>query len=297
MTKNKADTARSRTSVDDATMTTTDHPRDSAGLRYVYSVVSRRAAGVSIGVNLNPNAACNWRCIYCQVPGLSRGSGPSLDLALLESELNGMLESIVHGSFLQDRAPENARILKDVAFSGDGEPTTCPDFGSAVSVVGQVLERLEVLGKIDVTLITNGSQLHKPSVQSGISQLARLGGTVWFKVDGGNRIDFAARNSVTLDPQRHLERLRLCASLCPTFVQTCVFARRGDPPSESSVRDYLGAIKQVAGEPGIKGVLLYNIARRSHQPEANELAPLPEPWLEELASRIRALGLVARVSA
>jgi hypothetical protein len=60
---------------------TEDHSRDSAGMRYVYPVVSRRAGGVSVGINLNPNNACNWRCIYCQVPGLTRGGPPPIDLA------------------------------------------------------------------------------------------------------------------------------------------------------------------------------------------------------------------------
>ena len=40
-----------------------DHDRDSAGMTYVYPVISRRAGGVSVGINLNTNKACNWRCI------------------------------------------------------------------------------------------------------------------------------------------------------------------------------------------------------------------------------------------
>ena len=68
-------------------LTTFDHDRDKAGLRYVYPVVSRRACGVSIGINLNTDNACNWRCVYCQVPGLVRGAAPTVELARLEEEL------------------------------------------------------------------------------------------------------------------------------------------------------------------------------------------------------------------
>ena len=91
-----------------AGLTTTDHSRDSAGLRYVYPVVSRRAGGVSIGINLNPNNACNWRCIYCQVPELVRGTAPPIDLALLEQELSGFLHELQHGDFMQRRAAGDA---------------------------------------------------------------------------------------------------------------------------------------------------------------------------------------------
>ena len=83
-----------------------NHDRGSAALRYVYPVVSRRAGGVSVGINLNPNNACNWRCIYCQVPDLTRGAAPPVDLALLESELRNFLDELLHGDFMQSRVPE-----------------------------------------------------------------------------------------------------------------------------------------------------------------------------------------------
>ena len=76
-----------------------NHDRDVVGMTYVYPVISRRAGGVSVGVNLNPNNACNWHCAYCQVPGLTRGSAPVIDLKQLKEELSSMLEATVHGSF------------------------------------------------------------------------------------------------------------------------------------------------------------------------------------------------------
>ena len=60
----------------EAFLTISDHNRDVTGFKYIYPVVSRRAGGVSIGINLNINNACNWHCVYCQVPNLSRGSPP-----------------------------------------------------------------------------------------------------------------------------------------------------------------------------------------------------------------------------
>ncbi len=104
-----------------------DHARDVAGLTYVYPVVSRRSQGVSVGVNLNPNNACNWRCIYCQVPNLKRGGPPPIALDVLERELQQMLADIVQGDYLAQHVPEGMRRLNDVALSGNGEPTTAPD--------------------------------------------------------------------------------------------------------------------------------------------------------------------------
>src|SRR3990167_10354608 len=95
-----------RGSLNATNLSATDHDRGSAALRYVYPVVSRRAEGVSVGINLNPNNACNWRCAYCQVPGLTRGTAPPVDLAVLENELRGFLNELLHGNFMQSRVPE-----------------------------------------------------------------------------------------------------------------------------------------------------------------------------------------------
>ncbi|MDD1610210.1 MAG: radical SAM protein, partial [Methylococcaceae bacterium] len=70
---------------------TNNHSRDIVGLKYIYPVLSRRAGGLSIGVNFNTNNACNWRCIYCQVPDLTVGSAPKMDFQLLEDELRFFL--------------------------------------------------------------------------------------------------------------------------------------------------------------------------------------------------------------
>ena len=117
----------------------TDHSRDSAGLRYVYPVVSRRAGGVSVGINLNPNNACNWRCIYCQVPDLKRGAAPPIDLARLETELREFIALLQHGDFMRSQVPEDARRIVDVAFSGNGEPTSAREFPETVELAGRVL--------------------------------------------------------------------------------------------------------------------------------------------------------------
>src|SRR3954465_15723917 len=98
----------------DMKLTTHVPDRDSAGLVYVYPVVSRRAGGVSVGINLNPNNACNWRCIYCQVPELVYGMAPAIDLLRLEGELRAFLHELLHGEYMSKHVPEGARVLKDV---------------------------------------------------------------------------------------------------------------------------------------------------------------------------------------
>src|SRR3989338_9182099 len=164
-------------------LTVEDHRRDIAGMTYVYPVVSRRAGGVSVGINLNPNNACNWRCIYCQVPDLARGAAPPVDLALLESELRGFLDELLHGDFMQSRVPEGMRRINDIALSGNGEPTSAAEFAKVIELIGRVRRETALPEAVKTVLITNGSLLHRSEVQQGLRAMAQFNGERWFKLD------------------------------------------------------------------------------------------------------------------
>ncbi|MCH8853818.1 MAG: radical SAM protein, partial [Planctomycetes bacterium] len=68
-----------------------DHSRNWKENRYVYPVISRRSHGLSIGVNLNPDKACNFDCVYCQVDRAVPGKFRSVDLNVLRIELEHMI--------------------------------------------------------------------------------------------------------------------------------------------------------------------------------------------------------------
>ncbi|MCG2576735.1 radical SAM protein [Dechloromonas sp. XY25] len=265
-------------------LTTDDHSRDSAGLLYVYPVVSRRAGGVSIGINLNPNNACNWACLYCQVDNLTRGGPPPLDLPRLERELETFLRDVLHGDFMTRHVPPEARRLMDVAFSGNGEPTSAAEFPEAIAAVADVLEHCGLRGKLPVRLITNGSLLHRPQVQAGIRLLAECGGEVWFKVDRALDAEVAEINGVPGSQDKVLKNLQLCADLAPTWVQTCWFSLDGKVPSDESRQAYCDLLRQVSGK--LQGVHLYGLARPSQQPAAPRLAAVTPDELTAFGRQI-----------
>jgi wyosine [tRNA(Phe)-imidazoG37] synthetase (radical SAM superfamily) len=275
----------------------TDHSRDSAGLRYVYPVVSRRAGGVSVGINLNPNNACNWRCIYCQVPELKRGTAPRIDLVLLEQELRGFLQELLHGDFMQRRVPEGARRINDIALSGNGEPTSAKEFEQVIALIGNLRQELALPAHIKLILITNGSLMHRKNVQQGLRQMAQLNGEVWFKIDRASKAGIQRINSTRTSMAKVRENLATAIALCPTWLQTCWFMLDGEPPGKQDEDDYLDFLAALIRD-NIKpeGVLLYSLARPTLQPEAPKLAALPTQQLEAFAARIRALGVEVKVA-
>ncbi len=276
---------------------TTNHNRDSAGMTYIYPVISRRSGGLSIGVNLNPNNACNWRCVYCQVPGLSRGAAPEIDLARLETELRRQLDDALHGDFYDRyQLPVEHRTIRDIAIAGNGEPTGSPRFDAAIGVIGQITADYALFGQIKLVLISNGSLMHKPEVQRGLAHWSELGGEVWFKLDSATADGVQRINSVNLTPEHIRRNLAACARLCPTWLQTCLFEFDGQPPAPAEQQAYLNFLAKLEEDAiHIEGVLLYGLARPSQQPEAARLQALPVDWLAEFGQRIEALGITARV--
>ncbi|SMF95966.1 hypothetical protein SAMN02949497_3344 [Methylomagnum ishizawai] len=279
-------------------LTITHHDRDSAGLTYVYPVISRRSGGLSIGVNLNPNHACNWRCVYCQVPDLVRGSAPAIDLFQLEDELTGLLADALHGDFYQRyELPEDQRVIRDIALSGNGEPTSCREFAAVAGIVGQVCAEFDLFGTIKLVLISNGSLMAKPAVQRGVAHWSELGGEVWFKLDRATADGIRRVNSVNLTPAAVLRHLEISARLCRTWLQSCWFAWDGAAPGADEQRAYLDLLAEIRQRDiPVGGVLLYGLARPSMQAEAPRLSALPPGWLEDFGGRIEAAGFAVKVS-
>jgi wyosine [tRNA(Phe)-imidazoG37] synthetase (radical SAM superfamily) len=274
-----------------------DHSRHSAGLTYVYPVVSRRSGGVSVGINLNPDNACNWRCIYCQVPNLRRGAAPWIDTPKLVAELRGFLHELLHGDFMEQQVPASMRRLVDIAFSGNGEPTSAKGFDGIVGLVGEVMAEFGLVGRIRLVLITNGSLTHRGEVQEGLRRMAELGGEVWFKLDSATPQGMRRINNAPQSPQRVRGHLRTAADLCPTWLQTCIFALDGAPPSPEERAAYLDFVGEVVGEGvPLQGVMLYGLARPSLQSEAPRLSRLPEEWGRAFAAEIESLGLPVKLS-
>lgn len=278
-------------------LTTLRHDRDAIGFKYVYPVVSRRAKGLSIGINLNPNNACNWRCVYCQVEGLERGSAPRVDLEQLRVETLALCDAIDSGAFLEQHVPSEYRRVADVAISGNGEPTSAPQFRDVIELLAQLREERPLLQDLPTVLITNGSLADRSSVQDALARLAQICGTVWFKLDAGTNDGIERTNSATTTVARHLARLSIVAHLCPTYVQSCWFQRDHQLPNQLEIDKYLEALRDIRLKSvPIRGVQLYTLARQSLQPEAPTLSPVPSEWLEQLAQAIMLLGLKVDVA-
>jgi len=279
-------------------LTTTNHDRDRAGLKYIYPVISRRSGGVSIGINFNPNNACNWRCVYCQVPDLTVGSAPEMDFFQLEYELVEFLRSVISGEFYQQfEIPQTHCNIKDIAISGNGEPTSLKQFNQAVALIGKVATTMKILPISQFVLITNGSFMHRPLVQAGLDALNQFQGQVWFKLDSATDSGRRKINQTKLSTEKVLHHLKISSQHCQTCLQTCLFKYLSSEENQQEQQAYLNLLRQIK-EAGIRieKIMLYSLARPSLQPEALQIKALDQNNLKLFADRVIDLGFQVQVS-
>lgn len=280
------------------TLTTSDHSRDIAGLKYIYPVMSRRAGGLSIGINFNINNACNWRCIYCQVPDLHRGVAPEMDFVLLEQELRFFLNHVLESSFFDEfNVPPEQRVIKDIAISGNGEPTSLPDFGKAIELIGSIASATGVFPDCHFVLISNGSLMHQANAQAGLTALTRFGGEVWFKLDSASIQGRRLINNSVQNQKQLLANLKIASQCCPTKLQTCMFGFRGKVWTSQEKQAYLQLLTEIQAQNiNVEKIMLYSIARQSFQPEAAELIKTSLEEMQDFAADIKAMGFNVSVS-
>ena len=272
-------------------LTITNHDRDIFKGKYIYPVVSRRAGGLSLGINLNTNNACNWQCIYCEVPNLVRGKPEPINLQELESELDYWLDQIINKSFLSQYTKSKTEF-KDIAFSGNGEPTASKQFKDVISILIKKIDEYK-LDRIIIRLITNGSYMAKPETQEALSLLSNLKREIWFKIDQTNKDGVKIINQVSLSISSVKKNLEAAIKSNPTVIQTCLFKLNGKLPSSESLEAYINFIKPYRYK--IKGIHLYSLARASEQTNKVELTRLTESELEVIADEIKVLSIPIQI--
>jgi wyosine [tRNA(Phe)-imidazoG37] synthetase (radical SAM superfamily) len=264
------------------------HPRSFEQNRYVYPVVSRRAGGVSIGVNLNLDKVCNFDCIYCQVNRSEPGEREFVELDRLAAELDAAVGLVTSGRIFEQpkfsQTPPPLRRLNDIALSGDGEPTTYRNFDDVIAACAEVRRRHR-LDDVKLVLITNASMLHCERVRRGLEMLDAANGEIWAKLDAGTEAHYnlVARSSIPF--ARILENLRNAARVRPIVIQSLFMRIRGEPPSTSEQDAYCARLAEIVAAGGrIKLVQVHTIAR---PPAESWVAPLDDAQVDALAALVR----------
>jgi wyosine [tRNA(Phe)-imidazoG37] synthetase (radical SAM superfamily) len=277
-------------------LTFSSHPRTWRDFCYVYPVISRRSKGLSIGVNLNPDQTCNFNCIYCQVDRSQPPRVSDVDLDVVAAELHELLSNrarIFEEEGLRGIPPE-FRNVKDIAFSGDGEPTASPAFPAAARLVAEMKNEFG-LQDAKIIVLTNACHLIQPAVAETLAFLDDHNGEVWAKLDAGTQGYFDRVNRPSHPLAHVLDNIRATARQRPVVIQSLFMRIHGEPPSADEITAYVGRLRWLLDSGGrIKLVQVYTIARRPAQPYVGKLT---RAELETIADAVRPLGVPVEVYA
>jgi wyosine [tRNA(Phe)-imidazoG37] synthetase (radical SAM superfamily) len=265
-----------------------DHRRTFEDNLYVYAVVSRRSKGVSIGINLNPDKVCNFDCVYCQVDRKTPPLVRDVDVPRLMEELEAMLDLVESGGLFEierfRETPPVLRRLNDIAFSGDGEPTTCPEFLPIVEAVAELRKR-RGLEQVKVVLITNATRFHHPLVTKALAVLDASNGEIWAKLEAGTEAYYREIERTTIPFQRVLDNITQAATIRPIVIQAMFLKMHGEPPSNEELDAFCDRLNETVKAGGrIKLVQVYTVARH---PAEHWVSALSNKEVDAIVERVR----------
>jgi len=241
----------------------------------VYPVYSRRSGGLSIGINLFPGGKlCSFDCPYCEVFPFT--SAQTFSLSLMEEALSQTIAEMSGRGI----------SIKDICFSGNGEPTLSEEFPAALEAAFRIRD-MEA-PDAELVLITNGSGLLDEGLFDLLHRAADRGLRIWLKLDAGTHSWYKTIDRSAIPFERLTEKIRLFVKCAPVTLQTMICSINGSPPPDDEARAWEAFVAEIStSAKNLREVQIYGKARSA--PEDPLAAALSETFLQARADSLKAV--------
>lgn len=243
----------------------------------VFGPVTSRRLGRSLGVNLSPadGKVCSFDCIYCEC-GLNAERLPKTKPPKRETvarELEARLQKMA----------ANGETIDAITYSGNGEPTSHPDFLNVVKDTCALRDKYFPNAK--VCLLTNATHLAKPEIFEAVQLIDRP----CLKLDTVDRdyIDYVDRPNCPYHIEDVIEKMRELgqkAVIQTMFMKGEYQGKSVDNTTEKYVGPWVEAVAKIAP----MGVDMYTLARDT---PVTGLKKVSKEELEAIADRLRIHGI------
>lgn len=249
----------------------------------IFGPIHSRRLGVSLGINLMPNdgKVCSFDCLYCEAGYNSQGTGSTgiserkevaakLELKLAEMKAEG-------------------KSLDVITFSGNGEPTLCPDFPGIIEDTIQLRDRYYPNAKVSV--LTNSTRIFDDSIAESLKRVDNNILKLDSAIESTMRIiDQPTSKEFTVD--RVIERLKTFSGT--GIIQTMILRGQHNGQTIDNTTDVeVEALIEAYRKIRPREVMLYSLDRST--PEEN-LQKVELTELEAIAKRIKDAGINVVVS-
>jgi len=248
----------------------------------IFGPVRSRRFGVSLGINLLPTSYkfCTFDCVYCEC-GWTRYHRDRKQKLFTFGEIVTALEEKCRKLSGSSLIPDN------LTFAGNGEPTLHPRFPEIVDETIRI--RDHYFSQAQITVLSNATQLHKPSVRNA---LLKVDNNV-LKLDCGTREMFRRINrplgNITLEKIIHqLQKLDGNLIIQTLFIRGEYQGEQVDNTTEAELNAWMEHLRLIRP----RTVMIYSIDRK---PPVSTIRKVPAEDLYRIASAVESLGLKAEV--
>lgn len=249
----------------------------------VFGPIHSRRLGSSLGMNLLPydGKLCSFDCIYCEC-GFNKDFRTRTKLPDRENVKAALKDK------LQTLQKEGTKI-DVITFSGNGEPTSHPDFANIID--DTIALRNQFAPDAKISVLTNGMNVGKPEIfealkkvenqilklDSAFDETAKL-------IDRPNSKDYSIAKQVELYKQFEGNFI-----LQTMFLRGEFEGQRIDNTTEKEVSAWLELVREL----NPREVMIYTIDRET---PAKKLEKAPIEELRKIADRVGELGIKTNVA-
>ena len=189
-----------------------------------------------------------------------------------------------------DQTPPHLRRVNDVAFSGDGEPTSFQKFGEACQIAVELIEKHQ-RPDVKIVVITNATLFHQKRVAEAMAYLDQHSGEIWAKLDAGTEEYYRLIERTSIPLTRVLENILSAGRVRSIVIQSLFLRFNDEGPSDAEIDAFVGRLRElITGGCQIKLVQIYTVARGTAEAACT---PLPAAELDGISDRVRkGTGLV-----
>lgn len=265
------------------------------GKGIVRAVMSSRAGGLVLDVNVHPGGDCNFACAYCGVDRTALPVAAPVSAHDIAEELTRALDFVRSGQLfaLPGFRPLASQFheLRQVALTGDAEPTLAPNFREIIEAIVHVRALSPSFFKI--VLLTNASQLHLPHVQAALD-LFTSEDEVWTKLDGGSQSQLQEVNGTLFPLQTLLQNIQLTARRRPVVIQSMFSSLSGVGPDPDQIIAFTQRLTELKNSGArISSVQIYSATSSER---GRKCTHLPLQSLSRIARAVRqATGLKVEI--
>lgn len=247
--------------------------------KIIFGPITSRRLGQSLGINLLPvdRKICNFDCIYCEC-GLAEnatGKMPS------RKQVAAKLEEILREFSI------SGKRIDTITFAGNGEPTLHPEFNAIIDDTYRL--RNNYFPKAKIALLTNSTTSINYKLHPSFNRIDQN----IFKIDSVIEQTIQTLNNPTgiFNLQKIIESIRQIENrvIQTMFLQGTFLGKPIDNTTEEEIVPWLKTLAYI--NPLM--VMIYTIDRDTPY---DTLKKIPLSKLEEIAARVKSIGLEVQIS-